>query len=896
MPLWYTFEPSTVSGTSVGNLGKQASASLTLVNGATVGSGGGKIGSQGLTVVSSGSQYARLPSFTPTTAGLSIAVWFKSTSTNAARIFDFGRADGQLIDCFGFVPGSTDFYNFDAGSWQNSAGGVTSSTNAYINGGWHHAVITLTYSASNTSTYKLYMNGSLVSTSTGNKYPTQVARDGNYLGRAAGGTPWILDGSIDDFRVYNKVIVAADVTALYAYTIPKITAAVVANQAITLTVTGTAPLTYAWSDGATTQNRSGLAAGDYTITITDGNGYTNSASYTITPPPVLLYRIGFSDSLSASDGTLVGAMGSPTLQGGGTATYMNGPSANVPRGIVVNGTGQYVQLPYSASLEVVVTTSFSMGGWIYADAAPSGNEYCFLSNYSSTFGQRGIEWIIWNWGNPTLRMTVHAWGSMGRDAPDSTTAFAPTIRVWTHWWATYDATTRLFTVYKDGTVWTTNTYQAGNNYTSGAGWMLGLSSRQALYSKTAYADMRWYAGVVTPADAMASLTSITASSTTNCSAYGVNDGTITLTTLTGTSPYTFAWVDNGSASAVTTRNRTGLGPGVYSVIFTANGSSSGSTSFTITQPNSPLVVTISGTNTTGGLSNGAASVSASGGTGSYTYSWKRGASATVISTASSLTSQQAGVYVCTITSGAATIEKTVAIQPVLTYSNLTSISVSLAWQAIPGATMYRVSTIDRAINTPVIPGTSYTLYGLTHSKSYTLMLFSSNGTNFVPNTDCTVTFTTAAANDTGSITTVMNNLKSTSGANAAFALQSLDPTSFNIIKENLSTVAASGDKLTFNKKNSTGSVEAAFSATFARPGATVALAAPTKGSLSAASNVLLDFKAGVSNQSAVQLSVNGANVDVSFDTAANKVVVGGVTRSVGDEFVVNGQLCTVEEI
>lgn len=38
--------------------------------------------------------------------------------------------------------------------------------------------------------------------------------------------------------------------------------------------------TYAWSDGPTTQDRSGLAAGSYTITVTS-NGCSASATYTV---------------------------------------------------------------------------------------------------------------------------------------------------------------------------------------------------------------------------------------------------------------------------------------------------------------------------------------------------------------------------------------------------------------------------------------------------------------------------------------------------------------------------------------------------------------------------------------------------------------------------------------
>ncbi len=47
---------------------------------------------------------------------------------------------------------------------------------------------------------------------------------------------------------------------------------------------GTSPYTFAWSNGETTQAISGLAAGDYTVTLTDANGCTNEKTVTISEP------------------------------------------------------------------------------------------------------------------------------------------------------------------------------------------------------------------------------------------------------------------------------------------------------------------------------------------------------------------------------------------------------------------------------------------------------------------------------------------------------------------------------------------------------------------------------------------------------------------------------------
>ncbi|MES2702551.1 MAG: Ig-like domain-containing protein, partial [Bacteroidota bacterium] len=50
---------------------------------------------------------------------------------------------------------------------------------------------------------------------------------------------------------------------------------------------GTTSYTYNWSNGATTQNLSGLSAGSYSVTVTDANGCSATASATVTQPAIL---------------------------------------------------------------------------------------------------------------------------------------------------------------------------------------------------------------------------------------------------------------------------------------------------------------------------------------------------------------------------------------------------------------------------------------------------------------------------------------------------------------------------------------------------------------------------------------------------------------------------------
>jgi len=81
---------------------------------------------------------------------------------------------------------------------------------------------------------------------------------------------------------------------------------------------GTPPYTYDWSDGQTGANASNLAAGTYTVTVTDANGCTASESVTINEPANAL-----SVTATSTDATTQGANdGTATAMGaGGTPPY-----------------------------------------------------------------------------------------------------------------------------------------------------------------------------------------------------------------------------------------------------------------------------------------------------------------------------------------------------------------------------------------------------------------------------------------------------------------------------------------------------------------------------------------------------------------------------------------------
>ena len=61
------------------------------------------------------------------------------------------------------------------------------------------------------------------------------------------------------------------------------------DGSIDLTVTDAAdPVTYSWDNGETTEDLTGLTAGTYSVTVTDGNGCTATASATVNEPTALV--------------------------------------------------------------------------------------------------------------------------------------------------------------------------------------------------------------------------------------------------------------------------------------------------------------------------------------------------------------------------------------------------------------------------------------------------------------------------------------------------------------------------------------------------------------------------------------------------------------------------------
>jgi len=83
-------------------------------------------------------------------------------------------------------------------------------------GKWIHLAITLENGGTNTSTSRVYKNGTLFATATDKTTPDSATRTPQYIGRSHYNSERYFAGDLDDFRLYNSALSASDVSNIYA--------------------------------------------------------------------------------------------------------------------------------------------------------------------------------------------------------------------------------------------------------------------------------------------------------------------------------------------------------------------------------------------------------------------------------------------------------------------------------------------------------------------------------------------------------------------------------------------------------------------------------------------------------------------------------------------------------
>ena len=426
------------------------------------------------------------------------------------------------------------------------------------------------------------------------------------------------------------------------------------GEAVVTAVGGTTPYTYSWSGGAgTTATASALTAGNYTVTVTDNNGCTQTANTTITQPDGLVANISSTTDVSCNS---LGDGAAEVTVSGGTTPYSyswTGSTSTTSTATNLTAGGYTVTVTDNNGCQQTATTTINEPAALTATISSTTDALCN--------GQANGQAVVTAAGG-TVPYTYSWTGGAGTAATGTGMAAGDyTVTVTDAHSCTQTAIATVgepTPVTAAITSSTSVSCHGGNNgeavVTPGGGtvpytysWTGGAGTAQTGTGMIAgdytvtVTDNNGCQGAdaVTITEPATLTASISASTDATCS--GVNDGSAEVTAAGGTAPYTYSWTGGAGISATAT----GLAVGDYTVTVTDANSCTQTAVATIS---TPVAITANITSTTDvscfGLNDGAAEVTVSGGTTPYSYSWTGSTSTT--STATDLT---AGGYTVTVT-------------------------------------------------------------------------------------------------------------------------------------------------------------------------------------------------------------------------------------------------------
>ena len=463
--------------------------------------------------------------------------------------------------------------------------------------------------------------------------------------------------------------------------------------AINLTPTGGTPgYTFNWSGGVTTEDRTLLTAGTYSVTITDANGCTGTVSPTLTQSTALSLTPNSQTNVACNGGSTGAAAVNNAAGGGGSYTY-NWTPGNPTGDGTTSVTGLIAQT-YTctvtdanacvASMNFTVTqpTALSLTAASQTNVACNGGSTGATAVNSATGGAGGYTYN-WTPGNPTGDGTTSITGLTAQNytctVTDANSCVASVIFSVTQPNALSLTAASQTNVACFGTA---TGAAAVNNATGGAGsytydWTPGTPTGDGTTSITGLTAQS-YTCTATDANGctfsqlftITQPTAVVSGTTvvTNISCNGGTNGAINLTPTGGTPGYTYNW-----GGGITTEDRMSLAAGTYAVTITdANGCVGTVSGITVTQPMAPISGTTVVTNIScNGGTNGVINLTPTGGIGFYTYNWGGGI------TTEDRTGLAAGTYSVTITDAngcVGTVSGITVTQPTAPISGTTVLS------------------------------------------------------------------------------------------------------------------------------------------------------------------------------------------------------------------------------
>ena len=406
---------------------------------------------------------------------------------------------------------------------------------------------------------------------------------------------------------------------------------------------GTAAYSYLWNDGITTQNRTNIIAGTYTLTATDQHLCTATITTTVTQPlaPVMAVAVT-PPSCFAGDGSATANPAGGTApysyiwsgSGGTTGQTVTKPAGNYnvtatdastcqqtaslvitePSDITINETHTNLKCFNDANGDITLTPS---GG--------TGPNYTYV-------------WSVTGTTNTQVLLTAGTYNATVTDQASCTKTITVTltqpiqltINIQSNNISCFGANDGSITISTSGGT-SPYTYTWNPNITpTNSISNIGPGNYAITIADFNNCSVNPNVTLTEPSQPL----NLTATQT-NLTCYQSNDGTASVIANGGTAPYSFSWNQNVSS----TFSATGLAIGNYGLTVTDHNGCNADTFFLITQPTQLTTTETHVKVLCNGNATGSVLITPNGGTPGYTYSWNPN-----VSTGDSAVNLVAGTY------------------------------------------------------------------------------------------------------------------------------------------------------------------------------------------------------------------------------------------------------------
>lgn len=401
---------------------------------------------------------------------------------------------------------------------------------------------------------------------------------------------------------------------------------------ITINVSGGTPgYSYLWNDSSTDEDRIGLSSGNYTVTVTDINGCTNSIPVVLNNPQLLTIAIDSFENVTCS-GLTDGFARAAATGGIGAYTYnwQAGPNTAANQNLAA-GT-YFVTVTDNNGCTAATSQIITSPSLLLANATLIQDAQCSgIDNGSVTAaGSGGNTPYTYNWNPGNINSqtltgltggtyTVTVTDSKGCNVSEAVIVNQPSAIAFTT-----SKTDLLCNGDNSGTATVVSPSGGTPIYTylwtpGGANTQIasGLSAQSYTVLITDANGCTSTGGVIIGEPTILTAT-ITSSADPSCN--GVNDGTATVTGAGGTiaTDYAYSWAPDGEITA----SISGKGAGTYTIIITDDNGCTATDQVTLNSPTSVLINTdtLSQVDCFGGF-DGYIGVSASNGVAPYTFDW-----------------------------------------------------------------------------------------------------------------------------------------------------------------------------------------------------------------------------------------------------------------------------------